>query len=337
MQFLRTTHKAGPLVALGLAGLIGLAPRRIGWVAVPLTVIACWPLVTGRAIDQQVTWKRIPAAWTDAAQHVDAVAGDGRAVVLPGQLYAYYDWGGTIDPLLPSLASDRAFVRGNGTRLTDAAGREYLDCWAQYGVLALGHNPPAVVAAVAEALGAGTPAFLHPLPAGTPPTRLTFARWLVDRRSPTTARVIVNRVWQAYFGTGLVETPEDFGTQGEKPSHPELLDWLAVEFMDSGWSFKNLHKLIVMSDFYRLSSSSAGADPATVKADPENRYLWRRNPVRRLPRQRSFRWRRPRRSTGTTSVPKTPTETGCCTAGWSRPTSSSGIGCFATAIRCGRG
>src|SRR5207247_3110081 len=98
------------------------------------------------------------------------------------------------------------------------------------------------------------PAALHPLPADAPHNRLTFARWLVDRRSPTTARALVNRVWQAYFGTGLVTTSEDLGTQSEPPTHPQLLDWLAVEFMDRGWSLKELHRLIVTSATYRQSS-----------------------------------------------------------------------------------
>ena len=87
----------------------------------------------------------------------------------------------------------------------------------------------------------GVPAFLHPL-SDEHPTRLSFARWLADRRSPTTARSLVNRVWQAYFGIGLVATSEDLGTQSEAPSHPALLDWLAVDFMDHGWSLKHLHR-----------------------------------------------------------------------------------------------
>jgi hypothetical protein len=116
------------------------------------------------------------------------------------------------------------------------------------------------------------PAFLHPLPADAPPTRLTFARWLVDRRSPTPARVLVNRVWQAYFGTGIVDTPEDFGLQSNKPSHPELLDWLAVEFMERGWSLKQLHRLVVTSAVYRQSSH---VTPELLARDPYNRLLAR--------------------------------------------------------------
>jgi hypothetical protein len=118
----------------------------------------------------------------------------------------------------------------------------------------------------------GVPAFLHPLPKDAPPTRLTFARWLADPKSPTTARVLVNRVWQTHFGTGLVTTPEDFGTQGDKPSHPELLDWLAVEFMERGWSRKALHRLIVTSATYRQSSK---VTPALLERDPRNRLLAR--------------------------------------------------------------
>jgi hypothetical protein len=124
-----------------------------------------------------------------------------------------------------------------------------------------------------KAVSAGVPAFLHPLAdPKAPANRLTLARWLVDRRSPTTARVFVNRVWQAYFGTGIVATPEDFGLQGAKPSHPELLDWLAVEFMESGWSMKHLHRLIVLSAAYRQSSR---VTPEFLEKDPQNRLLAR--------------------------------------------------------------
>ena len=118
----------------------------------------------------------------------------------------------------------------------------------------------------------GVPAFLNPLPAGADTSRLTFAKWLTDRRSPTTARVFVNRVWQAYFGTGLVETSEDFGRQSAKPSHPELLDWLACEFMDGGWSVKKLHRLIVGSETYQQSSR---VTPELLARDPYNRLLAR--------------------------------------------------------------
>jgi len=123
----------------------------------------------------------------------------------------------------------------------------------------------------------GVPAFLHPLPQDDSwkdgqPTRLTFARWLAARNSPTTARSIVNRVWQAYFGIGIVATSENFGTQCEPPSHPELLDWLAVQFMDQGWSLKKLHRLIVTSATYRQSSK---VTPDLLEKDPYNRLLAR--------------------------------------------------------------
>lgn len=117
----------------------------------------------------------------------------------------------------------------------------------------------------------GVPGFLNPL-AVENPTRLDFANWLVDRQSPTTARAVVNRVWQSYFGTGLSATSEDLGKQGEPPSHPELLDWLAVEFMDQGWSLKHLHRLIVESATYQQTSR---VTPELLERDPANRLLAR--------------------------------------------------------------
>ena len=125
-----------------------------------------------------------------------------------------------------------------------------------------------------KAVSPGVPGFLHPLPKAEAnvPARLTFANWLVDRQSPTTARAFVNRTWQAYFGTGLVSTSEDLGSQAERPSHPELLDWLAVEFMDNGWSIKELHRRIVNSAVYRQSSR---VTPDLLAKDPANRLLAR--------------------------------------------------------------
>jgi hypothetical protein len=128
----------------------------------------------------------------------------------------------------------------------------------------------------AKLVSPGTPAFLNPLPEG-PPNRLSFARWLVDRGAPTTARAVVNRVWQAYFGTGIVATAEDLGSQCEPPSDPELLDWLAVELMDHGWRLKHLHRLIVTSATYRQSSS---VTPKLLTHDPFNRLLARGPRVR---------------------------------------------------------
>ena len=119
----------------------------------------------------------------------------------------------------------------------------------------------------------GVPQALHPLPPDATRNRLGVARWLMDRENPLTARVTVNRVWSRMFGVGLVETEEDFGTQGELPSHPLLLDWLATEFRDTHrWSHKQLCKTIVMSATYR---QSAAATPEMVRRDPRNRLLAR--------------------------------------------------------------
>src|SRR5262249_6625951 len=100
----------------------------------------------------------------------------------------------------------------------------------------------------------GTPVVLPALKPVPQPNRLDLARWLVDGHNPVPARLLVNWVWQKYFGGGIVPTLEDFGTQGEKPSNPELLDWLADEFMRRGWGLKELHRLIVTSATYRQSS-----------------------------------------------------------------------------------
>lgn len=123
-----------------------------------------------------------------------------------------------------------------------------------------------------EKVEPGTPAILHPFPKDTPRNRLSLARWLVSRENPLTARVTVNRHWAAFFGQGIVTTVGDFGFQGASPSHPELLDWLAVDFMDNGWSIKKLHRRIVLSATYR---QSANVSDTLLRKDPQNRLLAR--------------------------------------------------------------
>ncbi|MCA9220048.1 MAG: DUF1553 domain-containing protein [Planctomycetales bacterium] len=121
-------------------------------------------------------------------------------------------------------------------------------------------------------VAAGTPAILPPMSEGMPSNRLGLAQWLFDDEHPLTARVAVNRYWQMLFGRGLVNTPDDFGSQGDFPTHPELLDWLAVDFRESGWNIKRMLKNIVMSHTYRQSSR---VTPELWQRDPENRLLAR--------------------------------------------------------------
>jgi hypothetical protein len=129
-----------------------------------------------------------------------------------------------------------------------------------------------------EEVPPGTPAALPPLPPGAPRNRLTLANWLTSPGHPLTTRVAVNRLWQQIFGEGLVRTPNDFGMQGERPTHPELLDWLAVDFRENGWDMKRLLKQLVLSDTFRQSSR---ANPDLGRLDPLNLLLGRA-PTRRL-------------------------------------------------------
>ena len=124
------------------------------------------------------------------------------------------------------------------------------------------------------------PKSLGPWSPGDDTSRLALARWLVARDNPLTARVLANHLWQMCFGYGLVRTPEDFGLQGERPTHPELLDWLAAELMESGWDTRHLLRQIVTSATYRQSSDAGLYQPLDARSDPrqedpENRLLWR--------------------------------------------------------------
>ena len=123
------------------------------------------------------------------------------------------------------------------------------------------------------------PATAIPRPDGrTSGRRLALAEWIASRDNPLTARVIVNRIWHHHFGRGIVRTLDNLGRMGDAPTHPALLDWLAVEFMDRGWSFKEMHRLLLTSEAYRMASSFP--HEASAAADPENNLLWRYRPQR---------------------------------------------------------
>lgn len=126
-----------------------------------------------------------------------------------------------------------------------------------------------------EVVEAGTPPALGEIETnGSKAMRKALAQWLTDPYHPLVARVMVNRIWQGHFGQGIVGTPNNFGRQGDPPTHPELLDWLASAFVERGWSVKEIHRLIMLSGRYRLSSSS---DAGNAARDPENQFLWRMN------------------------------------------------------------
>lgn len=129
-----------------------------------------------------------------------------------------------------------------------------------------------------QVLSPPEPEIRKPADAASTGRRLALARWIVSKTNPLTARVMVNRIWQYHFGRGIVRTSSDFGFQGRLPTHPKLLDWLAAEFMDGGWKLKRMHKLMMMSSTYQMSSAP---DPAGMKKDPVNDLFWRFN-LRRL-------------------------------------------------------
>ena len=140
-----------------------------------------------------------------------------------------------------------------------------------------------------EEVQPGVPAALPPLASKGRASRLDLARWIVSRDNPLTARVTVNRYWQQLFGVGLVKTTNDFGSQGERPVQPELLDWLAVEFMESGWDVKAILKTIVTSQAYRQSAS---ANQELLQRDPENRLLARGPRTIQFPSTAGYRYPR---------------------------------------------
>ena len=129
------------------------------------------------------------------------------------------------------------------------------------------------IAAVGETYTPLSPIY----PAESTGRRLALAKWITSPDNPLTARVAINHIWLRHFGRGLVETPSNFGRSGRPPSHPELLDWLAVELMENGWRMKHIHRLIVTSQTYRRRSHIGSATHDNLASDPDNLYYWRAN------------------------------------------------------------
>ena len=209
-----------------------------------------------------------PVQLPKAVQEILAVASDKRSAASRAAVISYFA------SIAPALADDRLKLKELETQLAPRTLGTAMVMQERAG----DRTPSTFVhirgafLAKGEQVQAGVPAVLPPLPAGQPVNRLALARWLVDKGNPLTARVTVNRFWEQIFGKGIVESSEDFGVQGQMPSHPELLDWLAGEFMRSHWQIKALLRLIVTSATYR---QSAHASTAMLERDPANRLLAR--------------------------------------------------------------
>ncbi len=207
----------------------------------------------------EAKWKTINAELDELRQDADNLQGEARSAVL-AKYQALQKELPTYPPAIPSIRHDAAkrtpihvLKRGD---------------WESKGEPV---SPRPLTVLVNDDLPA--------LAADTPTPRTELARWLTAPTHPLTARVAVNRIWQHHFGTGLVKSVNDFGNHGDRPSHPELLDWLAHEFVAGGWKAKPLHRLIVLSSTYRQSSQSALTAAAT-RVDPDNRLLWHFRPRR---------------------------------------------------------
>jgi mono/diheme cytochrome c family protein len=177
------------------------------------------------------------------------------------------------------VEAERAVADTRGLFKPDDESSKKLLAEAQAKLAAANSAAAAAAAAVDEQDATYSP--LGPVyPQTSSGRRLALARWIVDRANPLTARVAVNHMWLRHFGTALVPSVFNFGLNGKRPTHPELLDWLAVEFMETGWSTKAIHRLMVTSRAYRLQSHEAGPEDPNLARDPENRFYWRANPRR---------------------------------------------------------
>jgi hypothetical protein len=229
----------------------------------------------GQVQDLRIFAKRLSASEAERLQqiptlHAALAAGAKRNPQQIESLFAHYlatrdaAWQ-DLDRAVAKLEGERDAIKGRSpvTHIQE----ERKDAPAMANILMRGAYDQ-----VGEPVAAAPPVVLHDLPAGAPANRLGLARWLVDPANPLTARVTVNRFWQEIFGTGIVATPDDFGIMGAAPSHPELLDWLALTFIESGWDVKGLFKTVLLSSTYRQAALTS---PEKLEKDPDNRLLSR--------------------------------------------------------------
>jgi len=255
---------------LGKASIRSKAPMQLGWRYPDAT-----PAQDTRYQDIRLYARALSADEARRLPYEDYVA---EVTQKPAEEWSEDQWHAVsefylnnINPSAKAIESEIARLDAQIEKLSEG-GDVTLVAWEKPSLAYADVLTRGMYSARTERVEANTPHYLPPLAAGMPHNRLALAKWTVSPENPLTARVTVNRMWYELFGTGLAETTEDFGIMGERPSHPQLLDWLAVEFRDSGWNIKHMYKLMAMSATYR---QSAKATPEQLQKDPKNLLLAR--------------------------------------------------------------
>ena len=230
---------------------------------------------SGKAADLRVASLRI--AWIQAVYAAELSKKDKTIARAAAMAEARYHLAKAESDLAEAKAAPQA---KDATKQVEAAQKKLMEARKKVATPGETYTPLEVTRKAQEGPEEKNQAEVQSYPESSTGRRLAFAKWVADSRNPLTARVLVNHVWARHFGTPIVADVGDFGRRAGVPLHQDILDTLAVDFMNRGWSLKQLHRTMVLSNLYRQSSSIAGADPQTLAADPDNSFYWRMNPRR---------------------------------------------------------